>query len=97
MMLASDLITCNNKNTLYCSVHEQPLNAESRGKEPVRPWLTKPRWPEEFVIEPMLNGKWGLVAMESARVRPNPVTVSSTSSFAKKLRNFQFATYLATS
>lgn len=56
----------------YTLVHERPQVGTDH-TQPRRKVLLRPRWPQEFIIEPVQQCKYALVALETATVGPRPM------------------------
>ena len=63
---------------LKIPVHERP-QIGTDVKQPRRKALLRPRWPEEFIIEPVHQCKYALVALETASVGPKAIKVIDSS------------------
>ena len=65
--------------TQFPSVHDKPqVSGGVDRKQPRRDNLLRPRWPEEFIIEPVQVARYGIVSLETGALAHKAVKVTKS-------------------
>ena len=89
-MILNTLYKCLEKLiSFHCSVHDRPqVTSGLDTKQPRRDNLLRPRWPEEFIVEPVQTARYGIVALETGALGFKAVKVHNLILITKNSVNF---------